>query len=308
MSLPESRLAARRGISDSLAFCTVDADGLVTDRRAGRISTDECRRLIDRCQAIRLPGVDVFMAPIKEHRFVVVFRGEDLSGHLSETDPQRLGHPPLPLRALVLEASRTADLVKTFIAKAGRLLSDEPVANMILLRGFDRLPTLPQFPEVFGLRAAGIAPHALRGLVRLVGMDALEVGATFAESVATLRAHWSSYDFFLVHYDYTDKAGEDGDFDRKVASLEGFDAFLPAIQALDPDVLVVTGDHSTPSVLKAHGWQPVPVLISSRYSSGDPVTAFTERACASGTLGILPAHHLMPLVMAHALRLTKFGA
>lgn len=289
-------------------FCTVDANGIVTDRRAGRITTDVNRRLSERLASIRLPEADVFIEVLKEHRFVVVFRGEGLSSRLSETDPQTVGTAPLPVRALAPAASRTAALVETFVTEARRLLRDEPAANMIVLRGFDGLPELPRFPDVFGLRAAGIARYTLRGLARLLGMDALEAGTTFADEVVTLREHWDAYDFFFVHYEDTDKPGEDGDFDGKVDALERFDALLPTIQTLSPDVLVVTGDHATPSVLKAHGWQPVPVLVSSQYSCGDSVRAFTERACARGSLGLLPAHHLMPMVMAHARRLTKFGA
>jgi 2,3-bisphosphoglycerate-independent phosphoglycerate mutase len=180
---------------------------------------------------------------------------------------------------------------------------------MVLLRGFDRLPDLPRFPDVFKLRAAAIAAYPMyRGLARLVGMDVLKTGATFADEIGTLREHWDGYDFFFVHYKDTDKAGEDGDFEAKVAALEAFDAFVPDLRALGPDVLVVTGDHATPAVLAGHGWQPVPLLIAGRYAGVDPVGAFSERACAGGTLGVLPAQHLMPLVMANALRLTKFGA
>jgi 2,3-bisphosphoglycerate-independent phosphoglycerate mutase len=290
-------------------FCTVDPGGLITDRRAGRIGTDVCVRLAERLRAIRLPGAEVFVEPVKEHRFVLVLRGEGLSGRLTETDPQALGKPPLPVKSLEPGAIRTAELVNRFIDEARRLVAGEPAANMVLLRGFDRLPELPRFPEVFQLRAAAIAAYPMyRGLAKLVGMDVLETGATFAEEVATLREHWEAYDFFFVHYKDTDKAGEDGDFDAKVAALERFDAFVPEVRALRPDVLVVSGDHATPSILAAHGWQPVPVLLASPYAGADPVTAFTERACAGGTLGALPAHHLMPLVMANALRLTKFGA
>jgi 2,3-bisphosphoglycerate-independent phosphoglycerate mutase len=290
-------------------FCTVDASGNITDRRAGRIPTDECVRLTERLRTIGLPGVEVFVEPVKEHRFVLVLRGPGLSGRLSETDPQVLGKPPLPVKALEPDAQRTAELVNTFIAEARRRIADEARANMVLLRGFDRLPDLPRFPEVFQLRAAAIAAYPMyRGLAKLVGMDVLKTGGTFADEVATLREHWEAYDFFFVHYKDTDKAGEDGNFDAKVGALERFDAHVPDVQALGPDVLVVTGDHATPSILAAHGWQPVPVLVASRYAGADPVNSFTERACAVGTLGILPAHHLMPIVMANALRLTKFGA
>jgi len=290
-------------------FCTVDGAGLITDRRAGRIATDLNVQLVERLRTIRLPGVELLVEPVKEHRFVLVLRGANLGGRLSETDPQALGKAPLPVRALDAASTRTAELVNAFVDRARTVLADAAPANMVLLRGFDRLPDLPRFPDVFGLRAAAIAAYPMyRGLAKVVGMDVVKTGTGFAEEVATLTQHWQSYDFFFVHYKDTDKAGEDGDFDAKVAALERFDAFVPAIEALAPDVLVVSGDHATPSVLAGHGWQPVPVVVRSRYSGADPVRAFNERACASGTLGTLPAQHLMPLVMANALRLTKFGA
>jgi 2,3-bisphosphoglycerate-independent phosphoglycerate mutase len=290
-------------------FCTVDAEGKITDRRAGRIPTEVCVKLTDRLRSIKLPGVEVLVEPVQEHRFVLVLRGPGLSGRLSETDPQALGKPPLPVRALEPAAERTAELVNSFVEQARRLLADAAPANMALLRGFDRLPDLPRFPEVYGMRAAAIAAYPMyRGLAKLVGMDVIKTGKTYADEIATLREHWQAYDFFFVHYKDTDKAGEDGKFDAKVEALERFDGFVPAVRELKPDVLVVTGDHATPSVLAGHGWQPVPVLLWSRYCGADPVSTFTERACATGTLGTLPAHHLMPLVMANALRLTKFGA
>jgi len=290
-------------------FCTVDGAGLITDRRAGRIPTEVCVQLTERLRTIRLPGVEVLVEPVKEHRFVLVLRGPGLVGGLSETDPQMLGKAPLPVRALSPAATRTAELINAFIDEARRRLVDAAPANMVLLRGFDQLPELPRFPEVYALRAAAIAAYPMyRGLAKLVGMDVLKTGGSFADEIATLHEHWAAYDFFFVHYKDTDKAGEDGDFDAKVAALERFDSFIPAIRDLGPDVLVVSGDHATPSILAAHGWQPVPALVWSRYCGADPVTAFTERACAAGTLGVIPAHHLMPLIMANALRLTKFGA
>jgi 2,3-bisphosphoglycerate-independent phosphoglycerate mutase len=294
-------------------FCTVDGMGRITDRRAGRIATDVCVRLTERLRGIRLPGVELFVEPVTEHRFVLVLRGRakagGLAGRLSETDPQQLGRPPLHVKPLEPKAKATAQRVNAFVVEARRRLADSAPANMVLLRGFDQLPKLPRFPEIFGLRSAAIAAYPMyRGLAKLVGMEVLKTGGTFAEEVATLREHWDPYDFFFLHYKDTDKAGEDGNFDAKVAALERLDGFVPEIRALKPDVLVVTGDHATPSVLAAHGWQPVPVLLWSRYCGADPVSQFTERACAAGSLGILPAQHLMPLVLANALRLTKFGA
>src|SRR5437870_8335320 len=221
-------------------FCTVDARGHITDRRAGRISTDLCVKLTDRLRSITLPGVEVLVEPVQEHRFVLVLRGAGLSGRLSETDPQALGKPPRPVHALEPAAARTADLVNAFVDEARKRLADASPANMVLLRGFDRLPELPRFPEVYGLRAAAIAAYPMyRVLAELGGMDVLKTGGTFESEVATLGEHWDSYDFFFVHYKDTDKAGEDGDFDAKAAALERFDAHVPTVRALGPDVLVV---------------------------------------------------------------------
>lgn len=290
-------------------FCTVDGQGLITDRRAGRITTEKSAHICERLRAITLPGVQLFVEPGKEHRFVLVLRGEGLSRALSETDPQAVGKTPLPVEPLQPEAERTAGLVNQFVAQARRTLADAHPANMVLLRGFDGLPDLPPFPQRFGLRAAAVATYPMyRGLAKLVGMEAIKTGKTFSEGVATVREHWDGYDFFFLHYKETDRAGEDGDFDGKVAALEEVDGSIPSLLELKPDVFIVTGDHSTPSVLKGHSWHPVPFLLVSPYCRPDHVTAFTERACAQGALGTFPAHQLMALAMANALRLTKFGA
>lgn len=290
-------------------FCTVDSRGRITDRRAGRIATDLCASLCQRLRGIRLPGVKLFVEPVKEHRFVLVLRGAGLSGRLTETDPQSLGVPARPAKAQAPAARRPAALVNRFVAAARKTLAGEAPANMVLLRGFDQLPRLPSFPKTFGLKAAAIAAYPMyRGLARLVGMEVLKTGATFADEVATLRQHREAYDFFFLHYKDTDQAGEDGDFAAKVAALERLDALIPQILSLKPDVLAVTGDHASPAILKGHGWQPVPVLLWSAYCGADPVTRFTERACAAGSLGVLPAQELMPLILANGLRLTKFGA
>src|SRR3989454_3007942 len=209
-------------------FCTVDAAGRITARRAGRISTEGDIGVTERLRDIRLPRVEVLVGPRKEHRFVLVLRGPRLSGRLSETDPQVLGAAPLPVRALEPAAAATAELVNRFVSEAARLLHDAAPANMVLLRGFDQLPELPRFPEVYGLRAAAIAAYPMyRGLAKLVGMDVLKTGGTFESEIATLGEHWEAYDFFFVHYKDTDKAGEGGDFDAKVAAPERFDAYVP---------------------------------------------------------------------------------
>lgn len=290
-------------------FCTVDGQGRVTDRRAGRITTDLCARLCDRLRGIRLDGAELSIEPVKEHRFVLVLRGSGLSGRVSETDPQQLGVPPLPVSALVPEAGATAALVNAFVEAARPVLRDAAPANMLLLRGFDQKPPFPVFPATFRLRAAAIAAYPMyRGLARLVGMEVLKTGGTFTEEIVTLEEHWDAHDFFFLHYKDTDKAGEDGDFEAKVAALERFDALLPRVLALRPDVLAVSGDHATPAILGGHGWQPVPVLLSSPYCGADGVSRFTERDCAAGALGVIPAQQLMPLLMANAMRFTKYGA
>jgi 2,3-bisphosphoglycerate-independent phosphoglycerate mutase len=290
-------------------FCTVDAQGRITDRRAGRIATELCVALCKKLRSITVDGAEIVIEPVKEHRFVLVLRGEGLSGRVSETDPQALGTPPLRARALDPSAERAATAVNQFVERARLLLRDAAPANMVLLRGFDKQPDIPLFPGTFRLLAAAVAAYPMyRGLARLVGMDVLDTGPTFADEIATLKRHWSNFDFFFLHYKDTDKAGEDGDFDAKVAALERFDARLPDVQALGPDVLAVSGDHSTPSILAAHGWQPVPALVSSAYCGADRVSRFTERDCAGGALGILPAQDLMPLLMANGLRLAKYGA
>ncbi|HEV2053819.1 MAG TPA: 2,3-bisphosphoglycerate-independent phosphoglycerate mutase [Methylomirabilota bacterium] len=290
-------------------FCTVDAQGRITDRRAGRIATELCVALCEKLRSVTVDGAEIVIEPLNEHRFVLVLRGEGLSGRVSETDPQALGAPPLRARALEPSAERAAAAVNQFVERARPLLRDAAPANMVLLRGFDKQPDIPLFPGTFRLRAAAVAAYPMyRGLARLVGMDVLDTGPTFADEIATLKRHWNNFDFFFLHYKDTDKAGEDGDFDAKVAALERFDARLPDVQALGPDVLAVSGDHSTPSILAAHGWQPVPALVSSAYCGADHVSRFTERDCAGGALGILPAQDLMPLLMANGLRLAKYGA
>lgn len=296
-------------------FCTIDNQGKVTDRRAGRISTETCVRLTGLLRdRVRLPGVEFLVEPVKEHRFVLVLRGKGLGGELSESDPQQLGVAPLDIHPLPsapdhAASQRTADLVNEFSAQAHRILSGEPAANAVLLRGLDRRPSIPAMAEVYGLRSAAIAVYPMyRGLAKLVGMTALPSGTRLADELDTLEKYWKDYDFFYLHFKYTDSRGEDGDFDAKVAMVEEFDQFVPRVMDLKPDVVVVTGDHSTPSLLKGHSWHPVPSLVYSPYCRCDGTAKFGERACARGALGTFPAVDLMPLAMANALRLTKFGA
>ena len=290
-------------------YCTLDEEGRVTDRRAGRISTETCQRLCLKLDQIRLEGAELIVRPVKEHRLVVLLRGEGLSDALSDSDPQALGRAPLRVKPIRIEAARTAALINRFLEQARGVLKDEHPANMILLRGFAASPNLPPFPELFQLRAAAITCYPMyRGLAKLVGMDALPFCADFDDELRALAANYDRFDFFFVHYKETDRAGEDGNFDGKVTALEELDRRIPAFLELQPDVFILTGDHSTPAVLKGHSWHPVPVLLWSRWSHPDGVKRFTERECGVGSLGRMKAVDLMAVTMAHALRLKKFGA
>ncbi len=291
-------------------FCTVDDDGKVTDRRAGRIPTEKGAELCKKLRKIEIPGVEIFVEPEKEYRFVLVLRGKNLSDHLDDTDPQRTGLEPLPARGLDDEAKETADLVNQFVEKAREVLADDAPANMALFRGFSKKPDWPQFPDVFGIRSAAIASYPMyRGVSRLVGMDVLDAGETVESEFETLKQYWNDYDFFFFHVKKSDSAGEDGDYQRKASVIEATDKLLPEILDLKPDVVIVTGDHSTPSVMKSHSWHPVPVILWSKLCRSDYVTTFGERACMTGGLGPrIPAMELMPIAMANAGRLEKFGA
>lgn len=291
-------------------FASVDAAGLLTDRRAGRIATEVNQELVKLLRTIKIPGVEIFVETVKEHRFVFVMRGAGLGDALSETDPQKTGVPALPVKALNAKSRKAAKLVNQFIAQARKLLVDKHPANMILLRGFAKHPAIPSYQEVFGLRAAAIAVYPMyRGLAKLLGMKTLKVdGETVADEFTTLEKNWNDFDFFYLHVKKTDSAGEDGDFARKVHVIEEVDALIPRLLALKPDVVIVTGDHSTPALLKSHSWHPVPVLMYSQFVRADGVAEFGERACARGSLGNLRAPELMPIALANAMRLTKFGA
>jgi 2,3-bisphosphoglycerate-independent phosphoglycerate mutase len=290
-------------------FCTIDDRGLITDRRAGRISTEKCAGLCRELSGLEIPGVKLFVVPVKDHRFVVVFRGQGLQPAVSDSDPQRIGLAPIKVAALEPQAGLMASTANQFIDKAKAALTQHHPANMVLLRGFSQRPHLDTMSDVYKLKAAAIASYPMyRGLARLVGMEVLNTGSAIRDEFATLKQRYQDFDFFFVHIKGTDAAGEDGDFSRKVKVIEEVDLALPELTGLQPDVIAVTGDHSTPAVLKGHSWHPVPVLVHSRWCRADRVETFSETACASGGLGRLPATQLMPLAMANALKLAKFGA
>jgi 2,3-bisphosphoglycerate-independent phosphoglycerate mutase len=291
-------------------FCTLDTSGLITDRRAGRIPTAQARPLVDLLATIQLNGVVFSIRPIKEHRFAVVFHGPGLGDDLSETDPLKTGLPPIEVRPLSPGSEKAAAGANQFILEARRLLAGQEAANAIMLRGFARCPVIPTYPERFGLKAAAIAVNGMyKGVARLAGMDVLKVeGESIEAEFSALEQGWPDYDFFYLHVKQTDTAGENGDFEGKVAAIETVDALIPRLTALNPDVIIVGGDHSSPAVMKAHSWHPVPLLLYGRNVRPDCIFEFGESACARGSLGVLPGWHVMPLALANAGRVSKYGA
>jgi 2,3-bisphosphoglycerate-independent phosphoglycerate mutase len=290
-------------------FCTVDAQGKITDRRAGRIASDIGKKLCEKLDTIKIPGVEVFVRPVKEYRLVIVFRGAGLEGDVDDTDPQATGVPPLSAVARSSGSKKTADIANEFLRQAREILKNDAPANFLTLRGIDKLPSIPTFQEVYGLRAGAIAVYPMyRGLARLVQMKVLDAGQTLADQMARLEAEWNNYDFFFIHFKYTDSTGEDGNFAAKVQKCEELDTCIPRITALKPTVVIVTGDHSTPSKMKSHSWHPVPTLLAADTCRFDGSTEFGEASCLRGGLGQFEAKHLMLLAMAHAGRFEKYGA
>jgi 2,3-bisphosphoglycerate-independent phosphoglycerate mutase len=290
-------------------FCTLDAAGNITDRRAGRIPSEESGPLAIKLRQVKIPKVEVFVEPVKEHRFCVIFRGDGLGGNVADTDPQKTGVPPLDPVAADLKNQRTADVARQFIAQARAILIDQPKANGLTMRGFSAAPHIPSYEEVYGLKPAAIAVYPMyKGLAQLVGMDIVGKPNSLAEEIDVLEQAWNDYDFFFVHFKYTDSRGEDGNFAEKVKMIEQFDAIVPRVMKLKPKVLIVTGDHSTPARLASHSWHPVPTLLVADTCRPDGQQAFGERNALMGGLGQFEAVYLMPLALAHAEKLGKFGA
>ena len=290
-------------------FCVLDTEGSIVDRRAGRLDTETCKALCSKLNEIQLDGVDFDVYPVMDYRFVLVLKGENLSPNISETDPQVEGVIPLLSQPFNSEAQVTANFIKEFVLKATELLgSADSSANGILLRGFSSLPTLPDFGNQYALNPAAIAAYPMyRGLAGLIGMDILESGQTFESEIDVLEDNFhQGYDFFFLHYKPADSAGEDGDFLAKVSQLENFNRDIQRVIDLNPDVLVICGDHSTPSFTASHSWHPVPFMINSQYSEGTSAV-FTEKACRTGAIGTIQAEQLMFQVLAHASKLKKFG-
>lgn len=301
-------------VAARLNFATLDDEGRVTDRRAGRPPDEVNRRLVAKLreEVPAPPGVELFWESEKEHRAVLILRGDGLSAELSDTDPQETGVPPLHVRPLPDSpetAERTAGVIQDLLDAAREALGDEPAANGLLARGFAAYERYPSMADRYKLTSLAIARYPMyRGVARLLGMDVHPVPESDEATVAALESRSGDYDFHFLHFKAVDSRGEDGDFAAKVAAIEAVDRLIPGIEATGPDVIVVTGDHSTPSRFRQHSWHPVPVLLASPWARGADVAAFGERDCRKGELGIFPARALMTLALAHAGRLAKFGA
>lgn len=295
-------------------FCTLDAKGIVTDRRAGRIETEVCEELcaLLAAKVKKVGDTQVIIQAGKGHRFVVVFRGKGLEGPLSDADPHREGLPiptAAPLNPKSLKAKKTARLVAGFYKAALPLLAKKKPANGFLMRGIAHQPEMPSFEARYKLRPACLAIYPMyKGLAQLVGMKKLEGPTNIAEQFRRYQTEYDRYDFFFIHYKYPDMYGEDGNFEAKKKAIEEFDAALPVLLEKRPDVLAITGDHSTPCALKGHSWHPQPVLLASAYSGSDKLERFTETGANMGSLGVFEAKYLIRLMQANARMFDKFGA
>ena len=290
-------------------FATRDEEGRITDRRAGRFPTEKCAELCQLLSSVSISGVELFIQPVKDYRAVVIFRGEGLSDDVEDTDPQATGVKPRDPKASSPKGEKTARIAAQFISQALELLKGSQPANALLMRGFAELPHIPSMRERFGLDPLALVVYPdYKGVSRLVGMDVVEDLQDLDAQAAALRENWDRYTFFFVHHKYTDSKGEDGDFEAKADEIEKVDRFVPRILELKPDVLLITGDHSTPAVMRAHSAHPVPFVLNAEYLRPDATTEFGERSCSKGVWGVIPGAKLMPLALAAAEKLAKFGA
>lgn len=305
-------LGLRLGAGDlgvRLNFCTLDDQGNVVDRRAGRIETSFNRGLVARLNEIEIPGVEVDFATESQHRAVLIIRGAYLDPAVQETDPQAVGVPPLEPVPLTATAQHTSEVLRLVTRAVRDCIGSESPANFVLMRGYAGLPDLESLNSLYGLQPVCLATYPMyKGLARVAGMAVVDGLESADEQMTALAAAWDEHDYFFIHHKAPDARGEDGDFDAKAAAIEEMDRRLPALLELGPDVLVVTGDHSTPSVLRQHSWHPVPCLFWGESEIPDASRSFGERSCGQGSLGVLPAQSIMALMLAHGGRLQKFGA
>lgn len=288
-------------------------NGVITDRRAGRIPTEKNIEIISylKKRIKKIDDIKITLFSGEEHRFVLILSGKDLSENVTDADPEEIGKPILYSKAQTKKSEKTAKILNKFIDKLTEELKDFYPVNTCLLRGIAKYPKIPPMSKLFKLKPAAIAVYPMyKGLAQLVGMDILNTNRSIRDEIETLEKNYNNYNFFFIHIKKTDSYGEDGNFKKKVKVIEEFDSLLPRILKLNLDTLVITGDHSTPSIIKSHSWHPNPFLIKAKYQRKNPeaTTKFSETACAKGVLGIFNSIDILPLMMANSIKFKKYGA
>ena len=297
-------------------FVTVDKDGLITNRRGGkgdidRLTTEETKKRVDLLseKVNKILSIEILLTAGLDHRFVAIFRGREMRPNMSDSDPQKTGVPVMSIKALDSNSQISAQIVNEFQVRATRSISDFPYGNSLVLRGFSKRPNWPTMKQRYGLNCCAIAEYPMyRGLAQILGMEKLTTGSSPQDAFKTYVDNYNKYDFFFIHIKKSDSYGESGLFEDKVKVIETVDAALPVLESKMPDVLVITGDHSTPVLMKSHSWHPVPIMIYSEVCGADQTKKFTESECNVGGLSTFPSRHLMSIILANALKLSKYGA
>ena len=290
-------------------LCTIDHQtGLIIDRRAGRINSEKAKSIINQLDGLKYKNIKIEVHHVREHRFVLLLKGDGLENNITGTDPEIEGKVTLKSIANDSRSALTAECINYFNEQIKTILADRDTANMALLRGFSKIPDYPNISDKYKMKCAAIAAYPMyKGLAKLIGMSILDSGTSFESEIETLKTNYDKFDFFFLHYKPADAAGEDGDFKQKVKSLEYLNGVLNQVLSLKPDTFILAGDHSTPSVMASHSWHPVPFLINSKLTYGSRIQEFTENQCRNGSIGNINATQLMLLVLAHSDRLNKFG-
>ena len=303
LNLNSSDVAARGNL------CTIDHQtGLIIDRRAGRINSEKAKSIINQLDGLKYKNIKIEVHHVREHRFVLLLKGDGLENNITGTDPEIEGKATLKSIANDSRSALTAECINYFNEQIKTILADRDTANMALLRGFSKIPDYPNISDKYKMKCAAIAAYPMyKGLAKLIGMSILESGTSFESEIETLKTNYDKFDFFFLHYKPADAAGEDGDFKQKVKSLEYLNGVLNQVLSLKPDTFILAGDHSTPSVMASHSWHPVPFLINSKLTYGSRIQEFTENQCRNGSIGNINATQLMLLALAHSDRLNKFG-
>jgi 2,3-bisphosphoglycerate-independent phosphoglycerate mutase len=308
-------------IAVRINFAGFNSAGAVVDRRAGRLPTEKNVELCRLLRQIKMNDVEIIIETVQDYRSVVIFRGEGLHPDLSDSDPQATGEGVFPHRIVATKprSKYSASVANTFIREANEIMRKEArdIVEMpngqhlgILTRGYANRPQLPAMQQLYGLDNTGVIASYpdYRGIARIVGMDVLYTGHDLEGEFDRLEEVFHNYDFIFFHVKGPDSAGEDGNFDEKVKSLEEIDKLMPRVEELSPDVIAITGDHSTPATYKGHSWHSVPFTLVSKWCRPDGVKMFCESECRHGILGLFQATEVMLYALGNAGRIDIFRA